>query len=319
MMSTKEKILKILSSSKKSVSGEGIAGKLGISRTSIWKHIKELKELGYEFEAVSNQGYSLISSPDRLFDWELATYLKTKSFGKNYFYYDNLDSTMDTAARMAMDGCEHGTVVCAETQTKGRGRLQREWISKKYQGIYFSLVLRPELPLSEVSKLTLIAGLAVLKTLKQKGLQAVLKWPNDILVDNKKICGILTELNAEPDRVNFIIAGIGININNSQKELLDTATSIYATTQQKRRRVEIFADVLEQFEIYYNEFIDNGFESLRKEWVRNCGFWGQRVKVITLSETFEGTTHTLDKDGTLLIRTDIGEIKKVITGDVQRL
>lgn len=319
-MKITEKILKLLRHSESYISGETLAQELKISRTSIWKHINELRELGYKVDAVSNQGYCLKSSPDRLYDWELSEVLNTKDFAREYHYYDNLDSTMDTASRLAMDGCSHGTVVLAETQGKGRGRLQREWVSTKYKGLYFSLVLRPELSLNEISKLTLLAGLAVLKTVRKlTSVDCLLKWPNDILVNGKKLCGILTELNAEPDRVNFVVVGIGININNSDKQLLDIATSIYKDSGKKTNRSMFAAELLFTFEQLYLQFLDNGFGLIKEEWSRYCCLWGERVKINRLKDSFEGTAHSLDDDGTLLVRTDHGTIERVLTGDVQRL
>lgn len=316
-MDTKVKILNIIKASSNAVSGEEIAGRLGVSRTCVWKHIKELKGLGYDFSAVSNNGYCLVRVPDRLYPWEISQCLETEYFGREYHYYDTIDSTMDKASRIAMDGSSCGTVVLSETQSRGRGRLQREWISRKYQGLYFSIILRPPLSLTDVSKITLVAGLAVLKALKEaSGADMYLKWPNDVIAGGRKLCGILTELNAEADAVNFVNLGVGINVNNSSGQLPSVGTSLFELCGSKLPRNILLAAVLLSLEDYYKEFLDNGFEKLRAQWIENSDFWGKTLRVSTLNDEYEAVAYSLDTDGTLLVRCPGNEIKRVISGDV---
>lgn len=313
-------VLNILRSSDSSVSGQFIADKLGISRNSIWKHINELRDLGYDISAAKNVGYKIESVPDTLYNWDVEPFLTTKTLGREYFCHNSISSTMDEASRKGIDGALHGTVVLAETQNSGRGRLRRKWVSKKGSGLYFSIILRPDLPIMEVSKLTLVAGAAVAVALKSEtNVDLSLKWPNDILVDTKKLCGILTELNAEADRVNFVVVGIGINVNTDKKDLLSTATSVYAETKEKFLRAKILASILNEFECLYDDFIIGGFADVKPVWHALSTMWGETVKISLANEEFEATAHDLADDGTFQVELDDGTIKNIMTGDVTRL
>lgn len=314
------KVLNMLRSAGSPLSGQYIADELGISRTSIWKHINELRDLGFDISAAKNVGYKIESVPDTLNSWDIDPYLKTKSLGREYYYYGNISSTMDEASRKAIDGASHGTVVLAESQEAGRGRLRREWVSTKDNGLYFSLILRPSVSLAEVSKLTLVAGAAVATAIKaETNINLSLKWPNDILVGDKKLCGILTELNAESDGVNFVIVGIGINVNNSQKDLIDAATSVFEQSNKKSLRAKILAAVLNEFECLYEDFLNMGFSSIQPVWHAFSSMWGERVKISTANDEFEAIAYDLAEDGTFLVQCDDGTIKSIMTGDITRL
>lgn len=313
-------VLKMLRNSSEPISGQVIADELGISRTSIWKHINELRDLGYDISAAKNVGYKLVSLPDTLNSWDIEPFLTTRYFGREYIFYDSISSTMDEASRKAIEGATHGTVVLAETQESGRGRLRREWFSKENVGLYFSVILRPDISLMEVSKLTLVAGAAVAAALRiETEIDISLKWPNDILVGTKKLCGILTELNAEADRVNFVVVGIGININTRKTDLIDTATSAYAESGQEYQRAKILAAILNEFECLYSDFINDGFADIQPVWHALSKMWGERVKISTAQEEFEATAYDLADDGTFQIQLDDGSIRNVMTGDVTRL
>ncbi|MBL8012826.1 MAG: biotin--[acetyl-CoA-carboxylase] ligase, partial [Candidatus Omnitrophica bacterium] len=222
-----DRIIHFLKNSPTHLSGEDISRSLNISRAAIWKYIQELRKDGYEIEAVPHLGYKLVSSPDKLYSTEVHFDLKTQIVGSEYFYFETLDSTMDEAFRLGMEGLAEGAVICAETQTKGRGRLGRSWVSVKNKGIYCSVILRPKLSPTDLSKLTLLSAVAVAQAVeKSTGLKPAIKWPNDLLIDNKKICGILTELRAEVDQMKFVVLGIGLNVNHTSSQLIPGASSL---------------------------------------------------------------------------------------------
>lgn len=210
----KKKILNILKKYEDEyVSGERLSEEFGITRAGIWKHMKSLKEAGYEIESVSNKGYKLIGTPDRIDEEEVTPFLKTKYIGRVFTHFEEIDSTNMEAKRVCAKSAIDGMVITAEAQTKGKGRLGRQWQSPKSRGIWMSVVLTPDISPVLASKTTIIGAAAVYNALKDMGIEAGIKWPNDIVVNGKKVCGILTEMNAEMDRINYIVLGIGINVN----------------------------------------------------------------------------------------------------------
>jgi len=310
-------ILEYLKRTDTYVSGEELSQRLKISRTAIWKHIQELRENGYEIVAVPNLGYRLVSIPDRLFAEEISFELETKSFGKKIYYYQTLNSTMDVAFEIALKGAEEGTLVVAEAQSKGRGRLNRQWVSPKYKGIYLSLILRPKLLPQETPLLTLLAGVAVCEAIKeQTGISANIKWPNDILINEKKIGGILTELNAEIDTVHFVIVGIGLNVNTDKSLLPSGATSLKEETAKEYNRADLLRKILKKMEINYHIFKKQGPYATLEKWRALSSTLGQRIKVICQKEHIEGEALDIDIDGGLLVRKDSGFIEKIMAGDV---
>jgi len=255
----KEKILDYLKKEHEYFSGDEIAGRLGISRQGLWKHIQDLKDSGYDIVAVPHLGYRLESSPDRLFALEIAHGLNTKFIARKIHYFDYLSSTMDLAMQLGIQTAPHGTLVLAESQTKGRGRLGRSWFSPKYKGIYFSLILRPEISPSASPVLTLLAAVSICEAIKKVvGLDAQIKWPNDIFICNKKISGILTEMNAEVDKVNFVVIGIGLNVNNDKKSLIAQATSLKEQAGHPVSRVLLLQELLRRIENNYSLLEDKG-------------------------------------------------------------
>ncbi len=312
-----EKILDFLKRKPDYVSGDQISHRLGITRQALWKHIQILKDSGYDIVAVPHLGYKLISSPDRLVPFEVARELNTKFTGKKIHYFDTLSSTMDVAWQLGIKGSPEGTIVLAETQTKGRGRLGRNWFSPKYKGIYLSLILRPKILPSQMSLLTLMSAVSICEAIKEKtDLACQIKWPNDILIHHKKLGGILTELNAETDLSRFVVIGIGLNVNNDKKILPSGATSLREQKKEEINRLDLLQEILRKIEVNYLLFQKKGGEPIIGKWRDWSISLGRRVKVIFQKEHIEGQALDIDIDGGLLIRNDAGLTQKVMAGDV---
>ena len=268
----RERILEILRSKMPApVSGEVLSQELAVSRTAIWKHIQALKNEGYTIESVPKKGYILKEVPDRLKPAEVVANLKTKWLGHHIHYCELTTSTNELAKRLAGEGCEDGLVVIAEEQNSGKGRLSRGWFSPFARGVWFSVVLKPPFMPQEASKCTLLAAIAVVKAVnKYKGVQASIKWPNDVLLDGKKLVGILTEMSAEFGRINYIVIGTGINVNVPKEmvpeELRATAVSLADVAREPISRVELLADVLGYMEELYEKVLHEGFKPVLEEW-----------------------------------------------------
>jgi len=318
-----EKILNILRQNKEQyISGEELCKNAGISRAAIWKHIEKLREEGYEIEAVPHLGYKLTAVPDTLIPSEIKWKLKTKIFGKEVISYKKIDSTNDIAYQLAEKGVKEGTVILAEEQAKGKGRHGRSWASPSKGGIYMSCILRPGMAPNEIPKITLLAAVAVAKAIRElTGLEVLIKWPNDIMLDGKKLCGILTEMKAEQDRAEFVVVGIGINVNIPARQLPKGATSLkdelsHRGTKGAISRIELTKKVLERLEEYYNLLEKRGFEPIIDAWKDLSDMIGSRVKVVLPNRTFEAQAHDIDPDGALVVRLDSGILEKISSGDV---
>jgi BirA family biotin operon repressor/biotin-[acetyl-CoA-carboxylase] ligase len=312
-----DKILDLLKRKQDYASGEEISHRLRISRQALWKHIQELKEAGYDIVAVPHLGYKLLSSPDRLFPSEVSWHLNTKFIGKKIYYFDSVSSTMDVAGQLGMKAAADGTLVLAESQAKGRGRLGRDWFSPKYKGIYLSLILRPKILPNQASVFTLLSAVSICEAIREAvGLEAQIKWPNDILIHNKKLGGILTELSAEMDEVRFIVIGIGLNVNNEKKALVSGATSLSEQKKETLSRLELLKEILRRIETNYLIFQEKGNHQIIEKWRQHNVTLGKRVKVYCHREHIEGEAKDIDTDGGLLIRKDSGVIEKVMCGDV---
>lgn len=308
-------ILETLKQSAGYVSGEEIAFKLKITRQGLWKHIAKLTRQGYKVSAVPHLGYKLVSVPDKLYPYEIQYRLNNKFIGKNIYYYEETVSTQNTAWELALDNSADGTLVVSESQAKGRGRLGRKWISAK-GGIYFSLILRPKfIRLQDIPQITLLAAVSCIYGLKKTvDLEYSLKWPNDILLGDKKLGGILCEMDAEQDKVNFIVLGIGINANT--RDLPAAAISLFQYTAKKFSRAQILRNILEQFETLYIRAEQESFSFVLKQWESLCRLWGERVRVNVLDREVEGVAVGIDKKGYLLLRKDNREIETIYSGDV---
>ena len=312
------KIVRSLKAHEGYLSGEDISRSLDISRAAIWKYMDQLREQGYEIEAFPHRGYRLVSSPDCLLRSEVQCGLGTRKFGCDVHHYDSLASTMDEAFCLGLAGAPEGAVVVAETQTKGRGRMGRSWSSPKGRGIYFSLILRPKLPPSQAAMLTLVAAVAVSESVEKiiPRVKARIKWPNDLLVAGKKLCGILTELRAETDRVQFVVVGVGINVNTAATQLLPEATSLRAETSGVCSRIILFQEILRNFEKRYLAFLKNGPSAVVADWKERSATLGCKVRFVDRGDNRVGVAEDLADDGGLLIRMPDGKIIKRVAGDI---
>ena len=284
----------------------------------MWKYINKLREDGYVIEAVPHLGYKLKSSPDKLFSFEVSSGLKNEVIGKrSLFYYESIESTNDKAYELAEKGAPEGSLVVAENQTRGKGRMGRKWVSPKGGGIYMSLILRPDAETDQIPAITLIAASGVIRAIKKVcSVEARMKWPNDVVIDGKKVCGILTEIKAQPDRVDFVVLGIGINVNTPSGKLPPGATSLRMECNSRVNRTELIKKVLEELEVHYTRFKKEGFVSLREECRDLSSILGKRVKVEEHRRVIEGAAWDIDQKGALIIRTDNGALERVFSGDV---
>lgn len=299
------------------VSGEDLSDELGISRTAVWKHIEGLRKLGYTIEAQPHLGYRLVNAPDRLLPSELTYGLDTKTIGKRVLSFDTVSSTMDVAYDLAQKTKGEGICIFAEEQKKGRGRMGRDWQSPKHKGIYVSIILRPDISPNETPKVTLLAAVSVAQAIRDAtGLNSLIKWPNDVLIDGKKVCGILTEMNAESDRVKFLVIGIGININTKAKDLPKTAMSLRGQLGEAVDRIGFARSFLKELDKYYLIFKEQGFGPILNEWRNLSATLGERVRIDFQDRRIEGQAMDVDDNGALVVRLDSGFIERVLTGDV---
>ncbi len=317
----KTRILEILKHSEEWVSGETLCRAMGVSRTAVWKHIRTLREEGYNIEARSNLGYRLLHAPDVPLPGEIITGLSTTFIGRRLEYVPELPSTNEMAAKLARDGCPEGTVVVTECQTGGRGRLGRPWFSPRGKGLWFTIVLRPPVNPAETPQATMVAAVAVAGAIREHtGVPADIKWPNDILVRERKLCGILVELNAEMDRVNFMVAGMGLNVNVPRSEfpseIRDTATSLQAESGRHIPRVPLLRALLKSFEDWYRLWLDQGFAPILSRWRELCVTLDCPVTVHTIRESYSGHAIDVDDTGALLVKTEDGRIERLLAGEV---
>jgi len=312
-----ERIIQFLKTSDGYISGEEMSQRLKMSRAAIWKHMQELRAQGYEIVAVPHLGYQLVTSPDKLLGYEIQSGLNTEIIGKKIIILDTVTSTMDEAFGLGMENCPEGTVVCAEAQSKGRGRLGRVWSSPRARGLYFSFVLRPHLPLNQLAQLTLMSAVALAEAIEEiSELKPLIKWPNDILLGNNKLAGILTELRAESDQVKFVVVGIGLNVNTPSHQLTSGASSLKVAAGKSFNRVQVFQAVLRSLEKWYLKLLHHEFAQVMDEWKKRSATLKKRIRISDPSGIIEGEAVDLDEDGALLIRKDNGIIVKKTAGDV---
>ncbi len=312
-----EKIIEFLKKKSGYASGEDLSRHLKVSRQALWKHIENLRDLDYDIVAVPHLGYQLRGLPDRLLPFEVAHGLHTRFIGRKIYYFESVSSTMDIAVKLGLDNAPQGSLVLAEAQTRGRGRLSRHWHSPKRKGIYLSLLLRPKFMLSDTPLLTLLSAVSICEAVKEiTGLKCSIKWPNDIFLGNKKVGGILTELNAETDEIRFVVIGIGLNVNNEKDTLLAQATSLKEHLKKDTNRVGLLQETLRRLENNYLLLEAKGGAPIIQKWrVYNLTL-GKRVKVISHHRQVEGQAADIDKDGSLLVRRDSGVTEKITAGDV---
>lgn len=305
------------------VSGEAISDKLGLSRAAVWKHVESLRGHGYRIDALPARGYRLREIPDRLTPLELLPLLSTHDLGQVLHCHAELPSTNDLAKRLAEEGAAHGEVVLAERQTAGRGRRGRAWASPAGKNLYFSAVLRPEeLPPQRAPEVTLVAAVALCHAIRQAGVEAGIKWPNDILAGGRKVCGILTEMAAETDRVQWIVLGVGVNLNagpeDFPEELRRSATSLAVERRQPVPRALFAAAALGLLEEWLDRFELEGFAGVRDEWRVLSETLGRQVRVQLDGRELTGVAEDIDEEGALLVRTE-HTVERVLSGDVEHL
>ena len=319
-MDLKSNILTLLRSQQEYISGQELCDNFGVSRTAIWKAVNSLKEDGYEIEAVKNKGYMLISYPDVISKSEIASRLKTKWIGKELYYYEETLSTNLDAKTLAQKGVADGTVVVADCQTKGCGRRGRDWESPKGTSISFSIVLRPNIEPNTAPMITLIKAMAVVKALEEVcALESKIKWPNDVVVNGKKVCGILTEMSVETDYIHYVVVGTGINVNQESvpEELKQKATSLRIEKGRKIVRADVLEHVLYWFEYYYEIFLNTGdLSALKDEYNQMLVSLQKEVNVLDPKGNYQGISQGINEKGELVVQLKDGTIQNVYAGEV---
>ncbi|CUX31815.1 biotin--[acetyl-CoA-carboxylase] ligase [Clostridium sp. C105KSO13] len=317
----KAQILRMLRESGGFVSGQQLCEVLGVSRTAVWKAVNQLKEEGYQVEAVRNRGYHIVDSPDILTGEELSSTMDAQWAGKKIYYFDEIDSTNTRAKQLGEEGALHGTIVVAEEQSAGRGRRGRAWKSPIGSNIYMSILLRPEdIPPVKAPMLTLVMGLSTAEGLREyTSLDIQIKWPNDIILEGKKLAGILTEMSTEVDFINYIVIGTGINVNMKQlpAEVAEKATSLRLETGRFMRRSEIIAIIMKKFEKNYQIFMENKDLGQLQEKYNNLLITREKeVRIIGTREEYGGYALGINEKGELMVRKSDGAVETVSSGEV---
>lgn len=316
----KTEILRYLKEADGYLSGQELCERLGVSRTAVWKVIRQLQEDGYEIEAVRNRGYRLAESGDVYTREELQSVISTRVTGKNLVFLDMVDSTNTRAKQLAEAGAPDGTLVVAETQSAAKGRRGRSWMAPAGTGVWFSLLLRPQIEPEHASMMTLVAAMAVEKGIRETtGLHGRIKWPNDVVVDGKKVCGILTEMSADMDSVNHVVVGIGINANIREfpEELREKATSLFLASGQVVKRAGLLNAVLLAWEEYYGRYLQTeDLSLLAKEYNEKLAGLHGRVQVLAPKGDYTGISHGINHRGELLVEREDGTVTEVMSGEV---
>ncbi len=314
----KEKILNILLNHKEDfISGEEISEKLGITRSGVWKHIKNIKEQGYEIESITKKGYRIVSCPDLLTEDIVKYNLNTKILGKKVVYFDTIGSTNDYAKKIAKEAIE-GTLIISEEQTKGRGRMGRYWHSLKGDGIWVSIILKPNIYPYEAPFVTQVVGASIVKALNKLGISPSIKWSNDILLNGKKVCGILTEMSAEIDKIDYLIVGMGMNVKNLNfpQEVKHMATSIWREGYQIKR-IELLKSIIEEFETLYLNYIQKKDpHEIIKICKENSAIIGKTVYILKGEEKTKAKAIDINEKGNLIVLDENNEKKELLSGEV---
>jgi len=319
-------ILKMLKKAKgKYVSGQSISKRTKVSRAAIWKHVSALKKYGYKIASKQGQGYKLVKQSNKLLPWEISNSLRTQYIGKEIHHFNVIDSTQDLAIKLAERDAPQGIVVIAEKQKKGRGRIGRQW-SAPEGGIWLSVILRPKIPTAESTILPLATALAMRNAIKHAcNVDAKLKWPNDVIVNGKKIAGILVEMSCEADRINYVVIGIGINANVNVRKIESSrkgtpgyygVTSLMKEADKEVDRIELVKKILAELEQVYLELERAGSDMIIQSWKNHSATIGSNVTVALNEMCFEGKAVDIDYDGALLVKLPNGNIKRIVAGDV---
>ncbi len=319
-----EQILAILQAAgDRWVSGEELSRQLGVTRSAIWKQIESLRAAGYTLEAQTRLGYRLVDGPDRVTATELGAGLTTSRFGRQVEYREQVGSTNDLAKQLARSGAPEGLLVIADEQVAGKGRLGRSWSTPRGSAIAMTLVLRPTLPPHQAPRVTLVAAVAVAEAVREvTAISVGIKWPNDVQVEDRKFCGILTEMEADMDAIAFVVCGIGINVNMEREQFPDefraTATSLRTEAGRPFPRAQLVREILARFESAYDQLTQGRFDAVLERWRALSITLGRPVRVnsVTGAPTLQGIAEDLDADGALLVRAEDGAVHRVLAGEV---
>lgn len=311
----KSEILRLLKESDDYISGQQMCDRFHVSRTAVWKAIEQLKKEGYEIEAVRNRGYRLLESPDIMSEAEIRSLMDTEWAGKNIVYFDEIDSTNNRAKELGEKDGAHGTLFVADRQVAGKGRRGRVWESPKGISIYMTILLRPDLIPTKAPMLTLVMAQSVAEGIREvTGMETGIKWPNDIVMNKKKVCGILTEMSTQMDYINYIVIGIGINVQNEAfpEEIGEVATSLRIESGKKQNRAAIIEAVWEEFEKYYDIYLKTeDMQGLVGEYNRKLANMNQQVRVLDPKDPYEGTARGITPKGELIV--DTWEARKLVS------
>ncbi|MBM7552488.1 biotin--[acetyl-CoA-carboxylase] ligase [Thalassobacillus pellis] len=322
MESTRQKMIKLLANNRTGyISGQELSRQLSVSRTAIWKHMKELEKDGYIIEAAPKKGYRIIDFPDKVSQNTLRWGLNTTWAGQELFHYNQVASTQEIAHKLAAEGHPHGTLVVADEQVKGKGRMARPWHSQKKDGIWMSLLLRPDLPPVQAPQITLLAATVLAKAIASASqVEPQIKWPNDLLINHKKMAGILTEMQAEQDQIQYVVLGMGININQDPgkfpDEIKKKATSLRQETGETWNITWLIQLILETFENTYEQFVHEGFGTVKKTWEQYGYKIGEQVTISTMRKTWEATLLGIEADGALLVKGIDGREEKLYSAEI---
>lgn len=319
---SREKIVDLMSEANDYVSGQWLSEQLGCTRAAVWKQIQSMRAMGYEFESSSRKGYKLVAKPNWIEADSLQNLLTTRAFGRNLKLVNSTESTQQIAHAWFASGAKEGSLVVAEEQTSGKGRMGRMWHSPAGKGIWMSMILQPRIPMQRLPQLTLLAAVALCRSLRMStGLSPGIKWPNDLLIDDKKLSGILLESAGEDDRLTYIIAGIGINVNLQKSdfpsELQDKTTSLRIEGGKTYKRELILAQFLNEWEPLYELYLHKGFEPIRLLWESYSVTLDRQITLSTLTGTIRGKALRLAADGALMIKTEDGVERAIHAGDIQ--
>ncbi|PYZ94540.1 biotin--[acetyl-CoA-carboxylase] ligase [Salipaludibacillus keqinensis] len=317
----KTKVLTLLRENKDTfLSGEKISNELDCSRTAVWKHIDSLRKEGYDIVAVQNKGYQLKKSGSQLSEHDLVSRIKENNLFHHVVYHSLVTSTQVIAHQLVNEGAREGTIVVADEQTAGKGRLGRTWDSQHETGIWMSLILKPLVDFRQAPQLTLVAAVALARALQNKsGQQIDIKWPNDLLVNGKKICGILTELQADPDRIKSVIIGIGVNVNHEHfpQEITDIATSLKKESGKNFDRAELITDILDEFSWLYEAYLTNGFSLIKPLWEAHSLSIGKKVIARRAKDSLVGIALGINENGVLLLQDETGHVHEIYSADIE--
>lgn len=315
---SREAVLQLFTEADDYLSGEDISVRLGCTRAAVWKQVNELRRLGYQFDAKPRKGYRLMGRPDLLIAEEIKCFNQAKQIGKAIRYVDKTPSTQLLAHEWADEGAEHGSLIIADEQTGGKGRMGRMWHSPPGSGIWMSIVLNPHIPLVHAPHLTLLLSVAITRALKKStGVDIGIKWPNDLFVAGRKVCGVLTEVRAEADQIHYCAAGIGINVHDHAfpQELRKIATSLSEVAERPLHRAELVASCCMEIEQLLQLYWDQGFSPVQTLWETHAFMLHQQVTVHSQSGTKTGVAIGLDNSGALRLQTD-GGVELIYSADV---